>query len=684
MKKWTIFGSLLVVVFLLGACNSAASLDEIRAAADGDESGTTLAEADAETDDSAIAAEPTLELTSEEREEKFGAELAAYETTADGIQIGFTADGHAYYGDPEAPIVIEEFSDYQCPYCSRFAAETFPSIKANAVANGEAVIIYYDYPLNFHPQAAPAANAARCAGETSAAAYWDMHDWLFANPDVWGNNSANEAFIAYAAEAGLDTEEFATCVNEGRYMERVEADFALGQQRGVTGTPSFFINNQMLVGALPISAFDNAIAQIKAGETIPDPRAAEAQEVPDIPPFEMPEPAELSRATTPLKGDASAPITIVEFSDYQCPFCNRHTQETLPQIVAELVDSGRVNYEFKDFPLEAIHPEARAASIAARCAAEQDGYWDMHDVLFASQERWSGQPDINGVLAAIGGEIGLDAAALEECLAEGRYDAEVQADLDEGFALGVTGTPAFFINGYGISGARPYDLFELIVEAIENDTLEDLYRDAYDAQVEALKAQQQAQQVPQAPPPPSEPVDVPTEGWPTIGDPDAPITIVEYTDYQCPYCGRHFADTFPQIEENFVNQGLVRYVFKDYPLDFHPQAPIASAAARCADDQGAFKAMHDVLFERQGEWSGRSDAAELFIGYGADLGLDTDALRQCIESGTYDEAIAADLQEGFSVGVTGTPSFLINGNLVVGALPYANFEQAINAMLDGE
>lgn len=605
--------------------------------------------------------------------------------TADGITVGFTAEGRPFMGNPEADIVIEEFSDYQCPYCGRFFGQTWPTIKADNVATGEVMIVFYDFPLSFHEQGEPAAQAARCAGEEGAVAYWQMHDLLFANLNEWGTPDYLPVFQGYAAELGLDEAAFTDCVTSERYADAVQADIALGRERGVTGTPTFFINDQPLVGALPASAFANAIAQVQAGEPLaqaPDPTDTAEVDISDIPPFQMPEPVEVTPSTVATLGDEDAPITIVEFSDYQCPFCRRHVEETMPSLLAELVETGRVRYEFKDFPLDNIHPEARKASEAARCAGDQKAYWEMHDSLFATQEQWGGQPNANEVFVSLADELGLDTAVFSDCLTSGKYTNAVQADVAEGTALGITGTPTFFIGGYGISGAQPLDLFQMVVEAIETDTLEDLFREAYDAQVEAIRAQRAAEaQQPPAPPTPSGPVDVPTEGWPTIGDPDAPVTIVEYTDFQCPYCGRHVAQTFPQIKENYIDTGLVRYVFKDFPLSFHLEAEPAALAARCAHDQEAFMEMHEVLFSRQGEWGGQSNVTDIFVGYADELGLDTAVFSECVNSDKYVTAVQADLAEGSQIGVTGTPSFLINGNLVVGALPYSTFEQAIESAL---
>ena len=386
---------------------------------------------------------------------------SAGEFDAGGIPVGFTAEGRPYRGDPNAPITMETFSDFQCPYCGRFSAETLPGLLENQIAGGEVVMVFYDFPLNsIHPQASAAANAARCAGESGAAAYWAMHDRLFASIAEWSNGQANEIFAGYAEELGFGGEAFVACLDEDRHASAVEADLALGQSRGVGSTPTFFLNEQPLIGAYPLDYFNQAIAAVGAGEAI----AAEPTAPPQGPSV-APTPATIVLADAAAeRGEADAPVTIVEYTDYQCPYCQRHSAETLPRLISEMIDAGRVRYVVKDFPLDSIHPEARAAAVAARCAAEQDAYWPMHDALFAGQGEWGGLGE--GAAAAfigIAAELGLDGDLFSACLASGRHDATIQANQDEGIALGVNGTPAFFINGFPISGAQPYELFDYAV-----------------------------------------------------------------------------------------------------------------------------------------------------------------------------------------------------------------------------
>src|SRR5690606_18809307 len=197
-----------------------------------------------------------------------------------GIPVGYTAEGRPYRGDLNAPVVMEAFSDFQCPYCGRFSTQTLPGLLENQIAGGEVVMVFYDFPLKaIHPQASAAANAARCAGEGGAAAYWAMHDRLFENIGEWSNGQANEVFLRYGTELGVAGEGFATCLEENRYADAVEADLALGQGRGVSSTPSFFLNDQPVIGAYPLDYFNQAIAAVGAGETV----AAEPQVQPQGP-----------------------------------------------------------------------------------------------------------------------------------------------------------------------------------------------------------------------------------------------------------------------------------------------------------------------------------------------------------------------------------------------------------------
>jgi protein-disulfide isomerase len=162
-----------------------------------------------------------------------------------------------------------------------------------------------------------------------------------------------------------------------------------------------------------------------------------------------------------------------------------------------------------------------------------------------------------------------------------------------------------------------------------------------------------------------------------LGKEDAPVTIIEFSDYQCPFCGRHFTQTYPQLKKDYVDTGKIKIVFRDFPLNsIHPQAQKAAEAAECAGEQGKYWEMHDKLFENQGAL----DVASL-KSYAQTLGLNTADFNSCLDSGKMASEVAKDLSDGQSYGVQGTPAFFVEGKLISGAQPYSVFQQELNVAL---
>jgi protein-disulfide isomerase len=177
---------------------------------------------------------------------------------------------------------------------------------------------------------------------------------------------------------------------------------------------------------------------------------------------------------------------------------------------------------------------------------------------------------------------------------------------------------------------------------------------------------------------------------PVIGNPDAPITIIEFSDFQCPFCARFYTQTLPLIYEEYIDQGKVKLVFRDYPIQsIHPNAVPASVASECANEQGKFKEMHDILFDNQNQWSGQEtgDALSLFSQYATEIQLEQETFDSCLTSGKYIEEIQKDLGDGQKYGVTGTPGFFIGNDQIgyvelKGAQPFDSFKKVIDAQLD--
>ncbi|WP_428327194.1 thioredoxin domain-containing protein [Nitrosopumilus sp.] len=189
---------------------------------------------------------------------------------------------------------------------------------------------------------------------------------------------------------------------------------------------------------------------------------------------------------------------------------------------------------------------------------------------------------------------------------------------------------------------------------------------------------------------PSAPVKISADDDPIIGNPDAPITIIEFSDFQCPFCARFHVQTLPLLLEEYIEQGKVKLVFRDFPIQsIHPNALPASVAAECANEQGQFKAMHDMLFDNQGQWSNQDtvDALSLFSQYATQIQLDQETFDSCLTSGKYIEEIRNDLEDGRSYDVTGTPGFFVGNDEIgyvelKGAQPFESFKKVIDAQLE--
>jgi protein-disulfide isomerase len=172
-------------------------------------------------------------------------------------------------------------------------------------------------------------------------------------------------------------------------------------------------------------------------------------------------PVEVSVDDDAVKGDKNAPVTIVEFSDYECPFCGKYFEETLPQITENYIDTGKVKYVFRDFPLN-FHAKAKPAANAAECVREQGGdemYFEYHDVLFNNQDAL----DVDS-LKKHAADFDIDQTEFASCVDENKYSEEIDKDFADGSKYGVRGTPAFFINGVPVSGAQPYENFKAVIE----------------------------------------------------------------------------------------------------------------------------------------------------------------------------------------------------------------------------
>lgn len=215
---------------------------------------------------------------------------------------------------------------------------------------------------------------------------------------------------------------------------------------GMLTNKVMYLENQVANGS-------NANAAAAAGDTVPS--EALPPQVVDVEPGNL-----------PFLGNKDAKVTIVEFSDLQCPFCKKYLDETHEQIKEKYIDTGKVKFAFRHYPLNSIHPNAQIASEASECANEQSKFWEFHDKAFAEQDTWSPLTLTEATSAFVGyaGELGMNADQFRSCVESEKYKAKVEADLEAGTQVQVDGTPAFFVNGYRLVGAQPFSEFERVIE----------------------------------------------------------------------------------------------------------------------------------------------------------------------------------------------------------------------------
>jgi protein-disulfide isomerase len=194
-------------------------------------------------------------------------------------------------------------------------------------------------------------------------------------------------------------------------------------------------------------------------ETLADTPAAEGNSEPSAPTPTMMD-FVLSDARH-FQGSDDASVTIVEFSDFKCPFCGRFSTETLPLIREQYINTGQVRFVYKHFAI--LGPESNRTAEATECAAEQSQFWAYHDLLFADQTTVRSTFN-DDTLTRLAGELGLDTTAFSECLAAGRYADQVQRESQVVGSMGLRGTPGFLINGVFVSGAQPFAAFQQIIE----------------------------------------------------------------------------------------------------------------------------------------------------------------------------------------------------------------------------
>jgi protein-disulfide isomerase len=419
-----------------------------------------------------------------------------------------------------------------------------------------------------------------------------------------------------------------------------------------------------------------AVALAKEGKSLADvlayldrenpPKGGGAAAAPTPPP---PGPKKVAiPAHSPRKGPKHAKVTIVEFSDFQCPFCSR-VNPTLAQITKTYPND--VAIVFVNQPL-AFHDRAEPAGRAFLAAARQGKGWEMHDKLFANQQALS-----DADLEKYATELKLNVGKWKTDYQSSELKEQVKADQTLANSVGANGTPTFFINGRELVGAQPFEQFKTVIDE-EIKKADELLKSGVKADQLYEKLMEQAAAAP-APAgnndnaPSQAKVAIEVGSSPVKGPKNAPVTVVAFSDFECPFCSR-VVPTLKQIEDTY--KGKVRVAFKNLPLDFHANAQVAAEAALAANEQGKFWEMHDKMFENQRQLDRLS-----LEKYAQDLGLNLPKFKQALDSGKYKDQVQKDKQLASTVGATGTPTFFVNGRSLVGAQPFDAFKKLIDEEL---
>ncbi len=386
----------------------------------------------------------------------------------------------------------------------------------------------------------------------------------------------------------------------------------------------------------------------------------------------------------PSKGPDDALVTIVEFSEFQCPFCAR-VLPTTQRILDEY--EGKVRIVWRNNPLP-MHPNAVPAAQVAMEAFRQGGdakFWQIHDLLFANQRQLTREK-----LEELAQQVGLDMAGVRRALDTNAHQQLVQADQQLAQQIGAGGTPNFFINGRQLTGAQPFEAFKSVIDqeiaraeqlvrdgTAKSQVYAALTRNGRTSPAPAAGAQPDGDQPARQQPDPNAVYKVELQGeMPQRGPNDALVTIVEFSDFECPFCGR-VEPTINQIVERYGND--VRVVWMNNPLPFHRNAGPAAQAALEAFDQGGnakFWAMHAKLFEHQRELT-----RENLESYAQEIGLNMAQFRAALDGNEHQAKIEQQQQLARGLGASGTPSFFINGRNLRGAQPLERFTAVIDEEL---
>jgi protein-disulfide isomerase len=523
------------------------------------------------------------------------------------------------------PISILVFSDFECPYSAQLY---FELQKLRAKLPGQVHVTYKQSPLPIHPDSPLAHKAALAAGKQGR--YDAMAELLYTNQKPQDVAS----LTAFANQLHLDVARFRKDLNSPSVAAELAADMEESRAFAVNQTPTMFMNGKPLIGFQSEETLATLIGSSEvqnATAVTPDADGA---------PIDPTLLAAIQTAPTASQGAKDAPLTIIEFTDFQCPFC-RAAVAPMEQFVAA---RGReVRWIVRAFPLD-FHPDSELATEAALAAGEQGKFWQMHDLIFGNQSAIKADN-----LRAYAEQLHLDMHAFDDALATHRFAGQIAADRALGMKAGVTGTPTFFIDGRPVTGVR--SLPELNQLADAHSAMAAGKLTAVGVVVPILPANAPDQEI---------------EGL----DTRAPVTLTWFVDVRSPLAARQ-AELVRDLAKQY--DGKIRVLFRAFPLESHADGHISSAALLASLKQDKFWTMFDAL-------AGRRDLLDRtkLVSIADEIGLDRSKFSTDLDSSS--SAVDANVNEAVRRGIQGAPVIFLNKQRVDGLQQ----KQFYTAILDQE
>ena len=592
-----------------------------------------------------------------------------------------------FRGPQDAPVTIINFSDFQCPFSKRNVDMMEGVLKRY---NGKVRYVFKHFPLSFHKWAKPASLAAIAAQNQGK--FWEYYAKLYS--DV--KNINEETIVAYAKDLKLDMDKFNADRTSAETAAKIQADIAQGTLFGVRGTPTLFVNGVRIVGANNAKLEDAIVKQLVVGEQLkakgvkdPYSEIVKNGRTKFIPPKR--EPPAVSQdvckveipAHAPIWGAEDALVTIVLFDDFECPFCSR-LYNTYEQLKKDY--DGKIRIAFVNLPL-GFHKKAREAAYAGVAAHRQGKFWEVYSFLFTRQKEWNKTENFKEWLESQKAELPVDWEQFKKDMESKNTEDIVAEDLKTANSIGLRGTPASFINGRFISGALPIESFKKVIDeelqkaegkGLKGDALyREIIKDGKPAvaKVNGNRADKED---------PNKVYDVKLSGKEAVkGAKDPKVTIIEFSDFQCPFCSKAFT-TVENVAGKYKND--VKIVYKNLPLvNFHkeakPAALVAHAVKNLYGDEKFFE-LASILYAKQNEWKNNSE--EKFAAYVKEIGADWEKVKAEAAKPETEAAVSEDIREAGSHNLRAVPAFFVNGKKVGGAKPAEFFENMIDSMIKGE